>query len=354
MSDDLRLPVEVDAYSDPRWSRIERDVFAKLDETPLPQPVLRLGGERRRGLAWTLVFAAAAFAVALFHPWTGARSNERLRLETTDSASQFTVGESSLTVAPLSLVMVGGDDEHGINVVLDRGRVTCEVAPRNGRPPFVVDAGDVRVRVVGTRFTVARDPTGTWVDVERGVVEVMSRGVVTMVREGQHWPAAVVAKSGALSVAPPAPGEPPPPAPAAFSSSGSHVPATSRSRTMGSGGPATSQTTPMQPWPEDADKNAPAAAPSATPQAASPPSPQQLFESAALVERTRPDEAAAVYRRLAGGTTAWAPNALYALARLEADRGHRGEAVGLLNDYLSRYPHGFNSDDARSLLQRMR
>jgi hypothetical protein len=44
---------------------------------------------------------------------------------------------------------------------------------------------------------------------------------------------------------------------------------------------------------------------------------------------------------------------MFALGRLEAERGQKQEATELLRDYLARYPHGINADDARTLLQRL-
>ena len=72
------------------------------------------------------------------------------------------------------------------------------------------------------------------------------------------------------------------------------------------------------------------------------------------MERARPEEAAGIYRQLAQGGSPWAPNGLFALGRLEAERGHREDAVHLLNEYLARYPRGPNAADARDLLVRMR
>ncbi|HEX3771545.1 MAG TPA: FecR domain-containing protein, partial [Polyangiaceae bacterium] len=192
MSD--RLPVEVEPWNEGRWSRVERELFAKMDAGAEPPADARVPEKRasvgRRVAIVGLALAAAAAAVFFLRPAGLLGAGDRLRVATSDSASEVTVGESSLVVAPRSLVMVSGDDEHGIDVVLDRGAVTCEVAPRRGRPPFVVDAGGVRVRVVGTRFTVARDGTATSVAVDHGVVEVSASGQVTVLHDGERWPSA--------------------------------------------------------------------------------------------------------------------------------------------------------------------
>ncbi|MBV9947455.1 MAG: hypothetical protein JOZ69_11440, partial [Myxococcales bacterium] len=120
----MKLPsqvmVEVEPLSDVRWSRIERELFAKLDERPLPGSAsLREAPAGRRVLAWAATFAVAAGAlIAIFYAARPSLAPDRVVLATTESWSRATVGESSLRLAPHSLVMVGGDDEHGIDVVL--------------------------------------------------------------------------------------------------------------------------------------------------------------------------------------------------------------------------------------------
>jgi hypothetical protein len=345
------LPVEIEPFAEPRWARIEREMFAKLD-TLAPAPhrhALRL-----HGFAWWGGAAGAALAgVALwFALHAGARtrgSDEPVRLATEASASRFTLGESALTVAPDSLVLVRGDDERGIDVALDHGRIDCEVAPRRGRPPFVVDAGEVRVRVVGTAFTVAHDAVSTSVEVVHGVVEVTARGAVTTLRDGDRWrdPVALF-DSLAEGGAPVEPSASPSPTP--WPAAAPRAPAAPQAQA----GPVRAAPSPMQEWPEDSAVAAPGRAldrAAETPAAGSP-SAHDQFEAAARLERSQPDRATAVYRQLASGDTEWAPNALFALARLESDRGRRADAVRLLRSYLARYPRGINADDARSLLAR--
>jgi hypothetical protein len=347
---DPRLPVEVEPWSDGHWSRVERELFEQLDASA-PVREERRPRASRRVLAGGLAVAAAAVLVFAVRPAGFLRSSDRLRVATSDSASEVTVGESSLIVAPKSLVMVSGDDERGIDVVLDRGAVTCEVAPRKGRPPFVVDAGEVRVRVMGTRFTVARDASAIAVTVDHGVVEVSASGQVTVLHDGERWPGA----GAGVNVGPGAGSNAGPGANAGANVGAGVVPAgpveppgatTSHPKSaQGASAPATR--------PSTADVGAAANSAPTTPPVPAAPSPQEAYESAARIEKTRPDDAAALYRGVIAGGTAWSSSALFALARLEADRGHRDGAQRLLNDYLTRYPRGLNADDARALLQRM-
>jgi FecR-like protein len=268
------LRVEVEALSPGRWARVEHDLFANLDDPSAsdphggrPRPGARdvLAGPQARAqresgplARWAAASAGiAAVVLAVGLPWGAVRSGDRLRLATTNSASQFTLGDSSMSVAPKSVVTVRGDDEHGIEVVLERGTVTCEVASRRGRPPFRLDAGDVRVRVTGTKFQVTHQGSGTSVDVERGTVEVTARGVLTILHDGSHWPRPLVAP--------------------------------------------------------------PMATPSEAPAPLLPFGPMETVPSAAS----------------------------------SPARGHRTEAIQLLNAYLARSPHGINADDARESPKRM-
>ncbi len=343
------VEVDVEPLGDPRWSRIERGMFTRLEVSPTDGDEKRVAA-RRLWIGGACALAAAAAAVLVVgRSSVLAHSRDPVRLVTTSSPSRFTIGESSLWIEPSSLVLVSGDDEHGVDVVLDRGTVTCEVAPRHGRPPFVVDAGEVRVEVVGTRFTVTRGPAETSVGVDHGVVEVAVGGVVTVLHDGERWPAPTgsaiePAPAGTAPVRPASPSDPwnttsieSPVAADAPAAAATHSPSAARRIA-----------------PQSASPSVPSPPVSVTAPAASPPSPQELFESAARIERTRPDDAAALYRQLVAGGTGWAGSALFALGRLEADRGHRAEAARLLEEYVTRYPRGINVDDARVLLSQMR
>jgi len=81
---------------------------------------------------------------------------------------------------------------------------------------------------------------------------------------------------------------------------------------------------------------------------------QARFEQAARLERSDPERALALYAGVQRGTDSWARHALFAQGRLEAARGNKVEARRLLQQYVTRYPHGANGDDARLLLDQMR
>lgn len=73
-----------------------------------------------------------------------------------------------------------------VELSLERGKTTFDVKP-GGPRMWVVDAGPVIVRVLGTRFTVARDGEAVRVMVERGKVQVEGGGATTILVAGQEW-----------------------------------------------------------------------------------------------------------------------------------------------------------------------
>jgi hypothetical protein len=77
------------------------------------------------------------------------------------------------------------------------------------------------------------------------------------------------------------------------------------------------------------------------------------YDRLAAIEFKAPDTALAGYLALARGTSRWADLALFAAARLAADR-HDRRAETLLGMYLQRFPGGANATDARQLLARLK
>ena len=208
-------------------------------------------------------------------------------------------------------------------IVLDRGGIVCEVAPRSSSAPLVVQAGSIQVKVVGTRFSVTRTGEKARVAVEHGVVEVTEGGRVARVGAGEVWPseAPVVAPSSAT---------------------------TSDTPNVAGDGPMSDANQKSPPSPVARPNGAAAGRHAAYGQAA-----QARFEAAAALERSDPARAIDLYRALESGTDSWAQHALFAHGRLEAERGNRARARQLLERYLTRFPNGPNAMDARSVLERL-
>ncbi len=284
------------------------------DRAPEPAPRWRLA-------AGMLVLAGALAAIAGGFAWRALLPDARggaTRVETAANGSRVEFGESTIDVGPTSAVRLAGDDAHGVVVTLDTGRVECDVTPRHGRPPFVVEAGGVEVRVIGTHFVVARTGSEVTVDVQRGQVEVTANGQPTLVSAGSHWPSSPVVLPPAL------------PAPTAAAAPAARAPS-------GHAAPVEAHTTF-----------------SAATRPASPLSPREQYEAASRLEVDQPAAAIVLYRELAHQGGPWGANALFAAGRLETDRGSQDEARHLLREYLVRYPSGPNANDARQLLDRLR
>jgi hypothetical protein len=347
MTDERLPPPPVEPLPDLTWARLERQLWATLDA-----PVVVAPPSPRARWRWPVAAAvsvAAAAAVALAwpsRPGDGAELTSRApttmpsRVATAAAETELSVGDASIRLAPFSALYLHGGDR-GVGMILDRGQASFEVAPRMGRPPFVVDAGAVRVTVVGTGFTVTRLGDGAIVDVRHGVVEVLADGRRALVRAGESWDAEgvhpTVTAATAAAALPTAPTAGPPTA-----------------------GPATAGPPAAGPAPlTEAPAPAIAAAPPTprAPRHVEPPAPavdgKAAYAAAAALEASDPAAALAAYQALAARRGPWAANGLYAAARLAFERGDHGRARTLAQRYLRAYPQGSNAADARTLLERL-
>lgn len=342
-----RRKLEIEPLSDARWARVERAVLqaaAGADSSGERGATRRAGarapgeGSRWRPAAAILVLAGALAAIAggltwrAFVPSTPAGAT---RVETAENGSRVEFGDSTIDVGPASAVRLAGDETRGVVVTLDRGQVECDVAPRHERPAYLVEAGGVEVRVVGTHFVVTRSGDSVAVDVQRGQVEVTSDGNESLVGAGDHWPSA--GPAGAAAGAAGASGwAPAPVAPSTAAATGAGSPSSGgAAREPGSVRGAADN--------RPGTTHGPAFA-----------SPREQYEAASKLEAQQPEAAVAAYRELSRQGGAWGENALFAAGRLQADRGSTDDARRLLREYLGRYPGGPNAADARQLLARLR
>jgi hypothetical protein len=354
-------PGPIPPLSDAAVSRIERGVFAALDApAPLSAPA-RHGHGRRRVVAYSL--ASAAVAAAVF-AGLGVREGRRgggapTQVMTTTAGSRIALAGAELEIAPESAVRFGAGKDGATVVELDRGAVTCEVAPRTNRAPFIVQAGETRVTVIGTRFTVRRLGAHATVTVEHGLVEVADTNMTQLVHPGERFrPGELVAPEpvAAVPVATPAvnpvPASAPTPVQPTLVAPVVTAPARrAHERRVALATPVAAPAAPAPAEAPEAPAEAPVAAAEAPRESGPRGSPQVLFELAAQLEVREPSTALGIYTQIAAGDDAWAASALFASARLEAERGHAGEARGLSETYLRRFPRGANADDARSLLE---
>jgi FecR protein len=378
MSDDERLgPPPVEPMSDVAWSRIERALWSRMDGGETATNIERTRPASRR---WLIVAAPLAAAAAFAAVVVGTRpssppdivvSDEPARVVSGSAPSAVSFGDAHVDLDASTAVAMSHEGGQPI-VLLERGAAWFTVAPRMQRPQFVVRAGDATVRVVGTRFRVARSEERIAVDVERGLVDVQFRGGVVKVAAGQRWvsesPAttlAIASTSPIAAIAAIASGAPGVPGPAVALSEPTRAPMPDlRSGSGPVRTPSGPARTPPKPAHVAESLPGPYAKSLPGPDAQSLPGPEAAhvtdadrlraeYDRLAALEPKDPESALTGYLTLARGTSRWADLALFAAARLAADR-HDRRAETLLGIYLQRFPGGANAADAEQLLARLK
>jgi hypothetical protein len=342
------LELELEPLSEQRWSKIEHSLFARLDagEFPSTHHSPRTAGfSAVRAGSWAVGLAAVALAAVFVLAPLRSVTPSVSRISTGVVASHVALPGVVLDVSPESAVVVSGSTEESAFIALDRGQVTCEVAHRRPGAPLIIQAGEVSVEVVGTRFSVTRKDDAATVSVQEGVVRVKFREQTALVRAGETWPfaplqvASVQPAPGAVALGS---------APSAVASEGPPMPDNAaRVPRARESNPKASR---------DTQKKLPEASPSsasATVEVA-PPSLQSQFELASQLEARDPVAAIRLYEGLENSSGSWAANALFAHGRLEAARGNNAVARRILDQYLARFPGGTNVPDARLLIGRLK
>ncbi len=230
MTEPLGAP-PVENLSDVAWARVERGVFARLDGagTVTGAVVSReTGPATRRTWLWVAVplAAAAACMLVLFATRShGAASavaeTEPARIVSGAAPSAAQFGDAHITLDADSAVEMVRDGAQP-TALLEKGAAWFSVAPRGDRPAFEVRAGDTIVKVVGTRFRVARQGERADVTVDHGTVEVRFRGRALRVTDGQSWSSTKPAEVVPTAAAEPEPEIEIDPAPAATHRSTKH------------------------------------------------------------------------------------------------------------------------------------
>jgi len=315
--------IPIDGLPDTAWNRIERAVFEELDASASAS-ASPAGSEAPRRAAlprWAAVALASVVALQLaltaaFLLTRGEPTAQPIastRFATNREPSETLLGDVAVRLDPGSAIVVVENPARNSLVVLERGAAGFSVPHRSARPAFVVQAGDARVEVVGTRFRVARAGGSAEVETFEGTVRVTAHGETRLLGRGQRW-----------SGAPEPVAAEPPPAPAA-------APVPEADADIAAGAPRAAAESPLA----GSDL-------------------QRRFEQAARREKREPRKALRIYRSLAQEQGPWAQNALYASARLQIELGERTSARAALQRYLDLYPHGANAADARALLARLR
>ena len=335
MIDDRLGPPPVEPLSDVTWARVERGLWARMESSSTAR--VEQPPRRWRWLVTPLVATAAVIAIVVIVRDPATPKAEIATRSTTDSdvrivapataSTTATFEDAHIELAPASAIVMRREQPA---TLLERGAAWFAVAPRIDRPPFVVLAGDATVRVLGTRFHVARRDDHVTVEVDHGVVEVQFKGRIHLLNDHQTWSSEAPERVTVLTLADPVPRSAPvTPAPP-------RVVGTNMPDIVPAPVPAPAPARPaIKPSPsfEKADLD------------------QAKFEQLSVLEKKNPQAAMAGYLELSRQGSRWAANALYAAGRLAADRGD-SRATTLLTVYLRRFPSGANVVDARELLAR--
>lgn len=170
------------------------DAFAHEELAPglelVERRLVRRRHARRAALATTVLAAAAIATWLALGP--GVPAHDRLTLAG-GRALAVVAGEtarlsdgSTITLDARGALDTIASTPTSVVLRLRRGRARFDVEP-NGPRSWSIDAGPLRVRVVGTAFTIER--TGDWasVTVHHGVVEITSRHETRRLYGGEHF-----------------------------------------------------------------------------------------------------------------------------------------------------------------------
>lgn len=182
---DLRTQAELDVWlaGDDRrrgayfraqaaWKMLDRASVLRGEERDRADVAARPMSRRR--FVWG--GGAIAASLALVATATGVWRSGAERIETaTGEIRRVPLADGSFAAVNTRTRLVVDLNPEIRQIALEQGEAWFQVA-RDRRRPFVVEAGDVRVRAVGTAFSVRRLDGGANVQVTEGVVEVWSIG----------------------------------------------------------------------------------------------------------------------------------------------------------------------------------
>jgi len=354
----LRDRIPVEPLEPERWGHLEQRVVAHAGEA-LATPA------RRRW--WPMLIAvggagAVVLAAVALHTSAPARPAAPLVVTANATGAHVELGDAVIDATPGTRFEVTRPDG-GVRIALASGSVSLEVAPRRDRPPLWVVAGEVSVRVVGTAFTVTRDPDVT-VTVAHGVVEVDRGGPAVAVGAGQRW-SALDGLVAAVSLAPD------PVAPGALATAADRLDDHPTSDplaltdapevALGSRRAAAPPVgTPPRLAPGANTRASHPVTPRATTAVVKPPTDlradiaAQSIPPARAIAATTPVETLAAYQRqLLTSRGDAASSALWGLARAQWSQGKSADAVKSLDGYLRRFTSGNEADAVRWLRLRL-
>ena len=184
---------------DPRLRAALAADLAALPPPALPEPPRRRLPAIAAGLALMLAGAGGgATWWAMRHTPAPLAEPGRSVATSVGQRARMVLADSSSVALDTDSAVAVRMDERARSVTLQRGRAFFRVA-KDPRRPFIVTAGDKRVRAVGTEFEVRLAGDQVIVTVVEGTVEVTGRsgGPVQMTRAPVHAGSQLVARDDA-------------------------------------------------------------------------------------------------------------------------------------------------------------
>lgn len=154
------------ARAEAGWRSLDRAAVLAADRPSSGAPPIR-----RRGVVAGLGALAAGLAAAMVAP----RLIERRYDTALGEIRRVPMADGSVAAINTDSKLEVALRDRRRTVRLDQGEAWFEVA-KDPHRPFVVESGPVRVRAVGTAFSVRRRAAGSDVLVTEGVVEVWTEG----------------------------------------------------------------------------------------------------------------------------------------------------------------------------------
>lgn len=195
-----------------RWARLKRSMEPAWDDLREQRLLVRVQEEKRARLAKKSLPVVWLAAAAVILAAVVGLATYRLRktpapianVETTATPKMQLADGSEVALIKDAQVKVDEQGDEQVRLTQSAGEASYDVKP-NPKRRFIVRAGDVEVRVLGTAFSVAMEKDKVRVHVLRGRVEVEGAGKVTVLAIGEtlEVPAVRPIEVPSATIAPP-------------------------------------------------------------------------------------------------------------------------------------------------------
>lgn len=173
--------------TDAAWMRLTERIARETQQVAVEPSQKKGRNIPIHGLGWMKAAAAIVLLVGsgwLLYTWTGTGSGQMLA-QAFDKVSTYTLPDgSTVTLNKNSELSYPAHFEGGTRSVALKGEAFFNITPDKSKP-FIIDAGNSSVRVVGTSFNVKSRREITEVIVETGIVEVAKKEKAVRLHPGQ-------------------------------------------------------------------------------------------------------------------------------------------------------------------------